>query len=110
MTALNRAFALAEREHTAVGIAQHLHLDVSRRGDQLLEVQRAVAKRRLGLTARALERVVEVIGSLDQAHSLPGTSGRPAAASSRLASTLSPMRANTSASGPMKTRSLSSHA
>ena len=71
MTALNRAFALAEREHTAVGIAQHLHLDVSRRGDQLLEVERAVAERRQSLTARALERVVEVIGSLDQAHSLP---------------------------------------
>src|SRR3954470_24590387 len=42
--------------------------------------------------------------------SVPGTSGTPAAASSRFASTLSPMRAITSASGPMKTSSLSSQA
>src|SRR5262249_3984245 len=43
---LDRALALAEREDATVLVAQHLHLDVSRRGDRLLEVETAVAERR----------------------------------------------------------------
>ena len=54
------------------------------------------------------EAVARISSTL--AASVPGTSRSPASASSRFASTLSPMRAITSASGPMKTRSLSSHA
>ena len=42
--------------------------------------------------------------------SVPGTSGTPAARSSSFARTLSPIRSMTSAGGPTKTRSLSSHA
>ena len=41
---------------------------------------------------------------------MPGTSGTSAAAISFFAMALSPMRAITSASGPTKTRSFSSHA
>jgi len=46
----------------------------------------------------------------DAPPSVPGTSGTPAAFISALARALSPIRSITSASGPTKTRSLSSHA
>ncbi len=46
---LDRALALAEREHAAQPVAEHLDLDVARRHERLLEVQRAVAEGGLGL-------------------------------------------------------------
>ena len=48
--------------------------------------------------------------TLVAAPSVPGTSGTPAARISAFACVLSPIRAITSAGGPMKTRSLSSQA
>ena len=45
--ALDRALALAERQHAAVGVGEHLDLDVARRDDRLLDVERAVAERGL---------------------------------------------------------------
>ena len=48
---LDRALALAEREHAAVLVAEHLDLDVAGRHERLLEVERAVAERRLRLGA-----------------------------------------------------------
>ncbi len=50
--ALDRALALAERRHAAVGVAEHLDLDVACRRDRLLEVELAVRERGLGLDAR----------------------------------------------------------
>ena len=50
--ALHAALALADDERAAVAVAEHLHLDVVRVDDDLLEVQPAVAERRLGLGRR----------------------------------------------------------
>ena len=55
MAALDRALALAEGEHAALGVAEHLDLDVPGRHERALEVERAVAERRLGL-ARSRRR------------------------------------------------------
>ena len=59
-------------------VADQLHLDVSRVGEVALAVHRAVAERRLGLARGGLERVGEVLRTLDDAHPAP------AAASGRL--------------------------
>ena len=58
---LDRAFALAEREDAAVGVAEHLDLDVPGRGQRLLQVERAVPERRLRLRTRRLVRVLQVL-------------------------------------------------
>ena len=50
---LDRAVALVEVDDVAVAVGQDLHLDVPRPLDQLLEEQRAVAERRLGLALRS---------------------------------------------------------
>src|SRR5207302_675703 len=46
VTPLDRALAFTEREDSAVLVGEHLHLDVPRRRNRLLEVQAAVAERR----------------------------------------------------------------
>ena len=139
--ALDRALALAEGEHAAVGVAEHLDLDVTSRRDELLDVHGAVSERRLRLGTRRLERTLELVVGLDEAHPLPPAPrrgldqhrkaglrcrtaellepGRLAGAGhernagrphSRFARTLSPICSTTSAGGPMKTMSESSHA
>ena len=136
MPALDRALALAEGEDVPVRIAEDLDLDVARGRDDLLEVERPVAERRVRLGRRGPVRVLEVvrrgdppppavalrstgnpivaadsrIASKDAASSVPGTSGMPAARISRFASALSPSRSITSGDGPMKTRSFSAQA
>ncbi len=69
VTALDRALALAEREHAALRVAEHLDLDVPGRGDHLLEVERAVAEGGLRLRRRGGERVVETGRVVDAAAS-----------------------------------------
>ena len=49
---LDRAVALAEVDGVALAVGQHLDLDVARRADVLLDVDGAVAERRLGLGLR----------------------------------------------------------
>ena len=73
MTALHRAVALAERDDGAVPVAEHLHLHVARLDEVALAEHRAVAERRLGLARRAVERVGEILGSLDDAHAAPAS-------------------------------------
>ena len=46
---LDRALALAEREHVAEVVAEHLDLDVAGRDERLLDVERRVAEGRLRL-------------------------------------------------------------
>ncbi len=54
MAALNAAIALAKVTDRARAVADNLHFDVSRRAYALLNIDRAIAKRRLrfGLAAR----------------------------------------------------------
>ena len=59
VTALNRAFALVEMQQVAVGIAQHLHLDVVDLGEVLLQQHVGVAEGRLGLLAGGSQRVAQ---------------------------------------------------
>ena len=57
MAPLHRALALEEMHDVAVRVGEHLDLDVPRTLDEALDVERAVAERRLGLAARALDGV-----------------------------------------------------
>src|SRR5205807_6958171 len=74
VAALDRALALAEREDTAVDVAEHLDLDVPRGRDRLLEVERPVAEGGLRLGGRAVEGGLELVGSGDETHALPAPS------------------------------------
>ena len=56
MPALERAFALAQMNHVAVPVAQHLKFDVPRALDQLLHVHVRTAERLLRLGTRGLKR------------------------------------------------------
>ena len=61
MAPLHRAVALAEREHGAVRVREQLDLDVPRPFEIALEVDAVVAERRLRLTPRRGDRVVELV-------------------------------------------------
>src|SRR6185369_1556964 len=71
VAALDRALALAEVQQRAVPIAEHLHLDVARTDEELLQVDPAVTERRLRLTTRGRERVGELALRRDRPHALP---------------------------------------
>ena len=62
MAALQRAVALAEMHAFAVAVAQHLDLDVARRAEILLEVDRVVAEGGLGLGAGQREGLGRLVG------------------------------------------------
>ena len=70
MAPLDRALALAEREHAAVLVAEHLDLDVPSGHERLLEVERAVRERSLRLGAGRRVRRLEPVGLVDQPHPL----------------------------------------
>ncbi len=76
VAALDRALALAERQHATGGVAEHLDLDMTSRRHELLDVDRAVAERSLRLGARPGERVFELVLREDEPHALPSTSRR----------------------------------
>src|SRR2546425_3105616 len=68
MTALNRAIALAEVDHVAVPVGEHLHLDVSGILEIALDVDRGVGEVRLALASRRHEcalRLVRVAHDLE---------------------------------------------
>src|SRR5947209_6939916 len=67
---LQRAFALADVDQIAVLIAEHLDLDVARRGDELLGVERAVAEERLRLAGHAVVCGAEILLALHEAQPL----------------------------------------
>ena len=58
VAALERAVALAEVDHVAVLVGQHLDLDVARVGQVALQVHGRVAEELLALARGALERVL----------------------------------------------------
>ena len=70
VASLDRALALAEREHAALPVAEHLDLDVARKRDRLLDVEAPVAERSERLGGRGLERALELAGVVDEAHAL----------------------------------------
>ena len=59
----------------AVGVAEHLHLDVPGPGDDLLEQDAGISERRLRLALRALERGRKIRVALDQAHAASAAAG-----------------------------------
>ena len=75
MAPLDRTITLAQRDHAAVPVGEHLHFDVARMRQVLLEKHAAVAESGLGLARRRRERLGEARLRLDQAH--------PAAAAAR---------------------------
>ena len=74
--ALDRALALADREHAAVRVAEHLDLDVPRGVDHLLDVEVRIAERRLRLRRGGAERVLELLLRVDEPHALAAAAGR----------------------------------
>ena len=76
MAALDRALALVEVDDPSVRVAQHLHLDVARADDRLLDVDAIVAEGALRLVPRGARRGADVPLGLDEAHSLAAAAGR----------------------------------
>ena len=73
---LDRALALAERDHVAVRVAEQLDLDVPRPLDVALCEHAVVAERRLRLAPRRLERVRQLVVRAHDAHAAPAAAGR----------------------------------
>src|SRR2546421_4893953 len=72
---LDRALPLAARQYAAVRVAHDLDLDVPRRGDRLLDVERAVPERRVGLGRRVGVRSVDLRGPADDPHAASAAAG-----------------------------------
>ncbi len=72
---LGRAVALEEVHDVAVGVGEHLHLDVPAVLDVLLDQDRVVAERGGGLALRRGDRGVEVTLLVDDAHALAAATG-----------------------------------
>ena len=72
---LQRAVALEEVNGVAMGVAEHLHLDVARRADKALDQHAGIAKGTQGLALAGFERGPEIGRIGDQAHALATTAG-----------------------------------
>ena len=59
---LHTAVPLVEMDHVAVRVGQDLHLDVARVDHRLLEVDRRIPERRLGLSAGGLDGFGQRVG------------------------------------------------
>ena len=66
---------VAEVDHVAVGVAEHLDLDVAAALDVLLEQHGVVAERRRRLALRRRDALVELGGGPDDAHALAAAAG-----------------------------------
>ena len=75
VAALHRAVALEQVQHGAGGVGEHLHLDVPRVDHRLLEVERRVAERGIGLALGRLERLAQRRGVVDPPHAAPAAAG-----------------------------------
>src|SRR5262245_260941 len=75
MASLNRALALAERDHAAVVIAKHLELYVSWRDDVLLDVDVADTEGRLRFALRGLQGLRQFGGGLHHPHAAAAAAG-----------------------------------
>jgi hypothetical protein len=76
MPALERALTLAQVYELATVIAEHLHLDVARVGDILLQHQSRIAKRLLRFARSGLQGGQQVGGTLDNTHTLTSPASR----------------------------------
>ena len=61
VTPLDRAVALAEVDDVAVGVREHLHLDVARVLEVALDVHRRVGEVRAALALRGLEGLLRLL-------------------------------------------------
>ena len=75
VASLHGAVALEEVDDVALAVGEDLHLDVPRADHGLLEEHGRVAERRLGLAHAGLERVAQVLASLDPPHTAPAAAG-----------------------------------
>src|SRR5207245_9201438 len=76
VTALDRAFALAEMDDVAVRIAEQLDLDMPRLFDIFFEKDPIVAKARLGLVLSAAEPLAQLGIVMRDANALASAKGR----------------------------------
>src|SRR6185437_9067359 len=75
VTALDRAVALAERDHVAVPVSEELDLDVAWPFEVALAEDRLIAECRRSLAPRRRERLVELLLRAHDAHPATATSG-----------------------------------
>jgi hypothetical protein len=71
VAALHRAVALAEIDRVAVGVGQHLDLDVARVLEELLHVHHRVAEGGAGFAAGHVDRVEQRGFGVHHAHAAP---------------------------------------
>ena len=76
VAALQRAFALEQRHHVAVGVAEHLHFDVPGPGDVSLDQDLVAAECRTRFALGACDCFSEFIGVADDPHPPPSAAGR----------------------------------
>ena len=76
VAALDRAVALAQRDHGAVQVGEQLDLDVPWPLDVPLAEDGAVAERRFGLPLRRCERLLELVRPADDAHAAAAAARR----------------------------------
>ena len=70
VAALERAIAFEQMHHVAVGVAEHLHLDMARREDVFLDQHVGVAERGRRLALARDERIGEIGRIIDPPHPL----------------------------------------
>ena len=75
VAALDRTVALEQMDDGAVGVAEHLHLDVARLGDELFDQHPVVAERALRLALGGGQGGLELVGVVDPAHALAAAAG-----------------------------------
>ena len=75
MPPLDRTFALAEVHDGAMMVAHHLHFDVPRVFEVLLDVHVGNAERRFRLALSRLDRVAELLRRADDAHPAAAAAG-----------------------------------
>ena len=75
MPALDRAFALKQVHHIAVGVAKHLKLDMVRAFDIAFDQYIVIAERILGLPLGGVELRRELVRTFDQPHAFTAASG-----------------------------------
>ena len=70
VAALERAVAFEQVDDIAVGIAEHLYLDMAGRGDPLLQQHLVIGEAGLGLAPAAFQHRLEIRSRIDLAHAL----------------------------------------
>src|SRR3981081_661989 len=75
MAALDRALALAKRDHAAVFVAENVHFDMARTGEIFLDEDSPIAEGRRGLMGGGFARALELRGFGDAAHPASASAG-----------------------------------